>query len=118
MVIRVQDGFLWKEFEDVMEKIMSFDEQLDITWDLRALTRVPWEHLGKQINLMVGIQPNVKEHIKDTTILLPTQQWKKVLTAMFRVVPPTTPVKLKVERDAKQPLPKASKKRIRLRRSS
>ena len=97
VVIRFNDGFQWEEFKSSIDKILSLEYPVDVTWDLRHLTRIPWELLSRQVHLMNKIQPKVKAHIKDTVVLLPNKEWKNTLKLLFSIVPPQTPVELKVE---------------------
>ncbi len=96
VIIQVRDGFEWNSYEKAVEEILESATPLLVTWDLRSMTRVPWEHVRKQITLMLRIQPTIETHIKKNVILLPNRSWKNVLDVLFKAVPPKTPVELRV----------------------
>lgn len=95
--INFSDGFVWTEYEAALREIFAMGQSIEVTWDVRRLTRFPWEHMKKQIILMNQFPSEIQQHIKKNTILLPNVKWKKALKLVLRIVPPKTPVKLEVE---------------------
>ena len=97
LVVRLRDNFEWDAYEKVIQKILNYQTPVIVTWDLRALTKVPWEHLSKTLKLLVNIEHLDQEHITKSIILLPNKKWKNILNFMFCLSPPQTPVELSID---------------------
>ena len=100
--IKISDGFVWADYEAALREIFAMGRTIEIVWDVRRMTRFPWEHVTKQIVLMTQFPKEAQAHIKQNTILLPNDKWKKATQVVLRLLPPTTPVKLEV-----RPVPSA-----------
>lgn len=96
LVIRLRDNFEWDAYEKVIRKILDYQTPIIVTWDLRALTKIPWKYVSKQINLLLKIEHLTQDHIVKSILLLPNKEWKNVLALIFRLAPPQTPVELSV----------------------
>ena len=97
LVIRLRDNFEWESYERAVQKILNCKHPVVVTWDLRALTKIPWNHISKTLGLLVKIESSNQEHITKSIILLPNKEWKKVLNTLFKISPPKTPVELSIE---------------------
>ena len=93
-IISLQDNFVWQEYEEQVETIMKSHLPLVVIWDLSHLSFVPWEHVWKQITLMIKYRPIMAQHIKNNIIILPNKKWKGVLEFIFTIVPPVAPTLL------------------------
>ena len=96
LVVRLRDNFEWEAYETAIQKIMNCKHPIVVTWDLRSLTKIPWEHLSKTLGLLVKIESLNQEHITKSILLLPNKEWKKVLKFLFKISPPKTPVELSI----------------------
>ncbi len=96
LVIRLRDNFEWEAYEKAVQKILNYQTPVIVTWDLRGLTKIPWKHVSKQINLLLKIEPLTQDHIIKSILLLPNKEWKNILAFMFRFAPPQTPVELSI----------------------
>ena len=96
LVIRLRDNFEWEAYEKAVQKILDCKHPIVVTWDLRALTKIPWKHLSKTIKLLVKIEHLDQDHITKSVLLLPNQEWKKMLNIIFRLAPPQPPVELSI----------------------
>ena len=90
-IISLKDEFIWSEYKEEVDTLMRSDIPLVVTWDLSQLTYVPWEHVWKQITLMIHYRPIMAEHIKNNVIILPNEGWVKALEFIFSIVPPVAP---------------------------
>ena len=97
LVIRLRDNFEWEAYEKAVQKILNCKHPIVVTWDLRALTKIPWEHVSKTLGLLMKIESLNQEHIIKSILLLPNKEWKKVLKFLFRISPPKTPIELSIE---------------------
>lgn len=97
LVIRLRDNFQWDAYEKAVQKILNYQTPVIVTWDLRALTKVPWEHLSKTLKLLVNIEHVPQKHITKSILLLPNKEWKNFLNFIFRLSPPQTPVELSID---------------------
>lgn len=97
-VVRFKDNFDWDSFEKAVAQIFDMKTPLVVTWDFRAMSRVPWEHVSKQVAFMGRLQPLAQDHILKNIILVPSNTWKNTLNFMFGLVPPQTPVEIQVEK--------------------
>lgn len=97
LIIRLRDNFEWGAYEKAIQKIMDYQTPVVVTWDLRALTKVPWEHLSKTLKLLGKIAHLPQKHIVKSIILLPSTEWEKILNFIFRLSPPQTPVELSID---------------------
>ena len=102
----MEDNFDWPEYEKSIANILEANTPLTVTWDLRSMSRIPWEHVAKQIDLMIRIQPIAQDHISKNIILLPNQKWANTLKFLFGVVPPQSPVELHVAKKLPKPMKK------------
>ena len=96
LVICLQDNFEWEAYEKAIQKILNYQTQVIVTWDLRGLTKIPWKHLSKTVKLLVKIEHLNQDHITKSVLLLPNKEWKKMLNIIFRLAPPQTPVELSI----------------------
>jgi len=92
MKIIITDDFHWEEYKKQVDKIMYSNTLLSVTWDLSKMTKIPWNYIPKQIELMTHYRPIMPLHIKNNTIILPNKEWKKILEFIFTIFPPTTPI--------------------------
>ena len=90
-IISLQDKFIWGEYAEQVDAIMRSRVPLAVTWDLSQLTYIPWEHVWKQVAIMIHYRPIMSQHIKNNIIILPNEEWKKVLEFIFKIVPPVAP---------------------------
>ena len=97
LVVRLKDNFEWKAYEKTVQKIMNYKTPIIVTWDLRSLTKIPWEHVYKTVKLLLKIEHLAQDHIIKSIILLPNKEWKNVLNCIFRLSPPQTPVELSID---------------------
>ena len=97
LVIRLRDNFRWDAYEKAVQKILNYQTPVIVTWDLRALTKVPWEHVTKTLKLLKKIAHLPQKHIIKSIILLPSKEWKNFLNFIFRLSPPQTPVELSID---------------------
>ena len=91
-IIIITDDFNWEEYKKQVDEIMYSKVLLPITWDLSKMTKIPWQYIPKQIELMANYRPIMPLHIKNNTIILPNEKWKQVLEFIFNIFPPTTPI--------------------------
>ncbi len=94
--IKISDGFVWSDYEAALREIFAMGRAIEIVWDVRQMTKFPWEHLTKQIVLMTQFPKESQAHIKQNIILVPNVKWKNAIKIVLRLVPPKTPVKLEV----------------------
>ncbi len=97
LVIRLRDNFEWEAYEKAVQKILNSTHPIVVTWDLRALTKIPWEYVSKTIGLLMSIESLDQNHIIKSRLLLPNKEWKKLLKFIFRISPPKTPIELSIE---------------------
>ena len=97
LIVRLKDNFEWRAYEKTVQKILDYKTPVIVTWDLRALTKIPWEHVYKTIKLLLKIEHLAQDHITKSIILLPNKEWKNVLNFIFRLSPPQTPVELSID---------------------
>jgi len=94
LVIRLRNNFDWDAYEKAIQKILNYKTPVIVTWDLRGLTKIPWKHVSKTVKLLVKTNHLSQDHIIKSILLLPNKEWEKLLTLIFRMAPPQTPVEL------------------------
>ena len=91
---------------------MNYKTPIVVTWDLRGLTKIPWKHVSKTVKLLVKTNHLTQDHIIKSILLLPNKEWEKLLTLIFRMAPPQTPVELFIASCETQTLPKFKNKSL------
>ena len=99
IVIRVTDQTVFEDYErEVMQRLIDAPgPPVHVVWDLRDLTRVPWELLGAQVALMKRIRERIWQRIVKSTIVTSSESTRSFLNAIFSLYTPMRPVQIASE---------------------